>query len=221
MTTPLLFARNVNQELYVRALSSAYRQGYRVYDPDYAMSREPDIYEKVRRDAVIAQAIDLRLTSVAGKGYMVQPFSEDRDDDKQVAKIIGEMLPYVTNFDESRYESAQAIIRARSFQYMRTKRIVESFAKGPKMSWVVPTMMEDIDRRRFRLVPRRGEYISKGGDIVRSGNIVTPGPPREKLRVFWELFSVDRDRWERLARPELFLKLVYNDEEARLGYGRG
>jgi len=204
VSIPILYSRNVNQDLYAQALASVYQSGWRIYDPDYGTSREPDLYEKVRKDPIIASAIDLRLHGVAGKSWRLVP-AGDSPVDKLVAKMAEEAIRKVRRFTEARYELAQAVIRNRSYQYIEGERKLLSLAGTPLREWWVPTRLKDVDRRRFRLVP-----TWEGKD-----------PNTRKLRVYWELFSVVRRRWEKLERPELFVKVVYNDEEGRLGYGRG
>jgi hypothetical protein len=50
MTTELR-VQNQSQNLYVRALSTAYRSGIQVHDPSLWLLREPELEEKMLRDA--------------------------------------------------------------------------------------------------------------------------------------------------------------------------
>jgi len=88
MALPIIYGRSVAQDVYVRALSSAYKAGWRLYDPDYSLSRDPDIYEVVRRDPIVAHAIDQRLHSIAGTEWRVDPNRPDVDVDKKAANVI-------------------------------------------------------------------------------------------------------------------------------------
>lgn len=206
MTIPILYSRNVNQELYVRALSSAYRGGYRVYDPDYALSKEPDPYEKVRKDPVIAAAIEDRLHGVAGPGWKWESAS-DREDDKAVAEIFTEATNHCENFMEARYELAQAVILNRSYAYMEGGRVWDCFADTETVqNWWCPTYLRDIDRRRFRYAPF---------------HYTNPDTNEAAFVTNLELYSVERNRWEVVQHPEWYIQHIYADEEARLGYGRG
>lgn len=205
MTIPILYSRNVNQELYVRALASAYTGGYRVYDPDYALSKEPDPYEKVRKDPVIAAAIEDRLHGIAGAHWKWEPAS-DRIEDKAVANIFEEITKRCENFLESRYELAQAVILNRSYGYMEGGRVWEAFGDRPVQNWWCPTRITDIDRRRFRYAPFHYRNPETG---------------EPEFIVNLELFSITRQRWETVGNPEWFIQHIYANEEARLGYGRG
>lgn len=203
MTIPLLTGRGVTQDLFVHALRSVYLSGYRVIDPDYASSKEPDIYEKCRRDPVIAHAIDTRLHGVAGRQWAVHPFGEEQAD-KLVAKVVEDALKRIRRFGEARYEAASAVIRGKSWGYIEGERKLISLGGLPPREWWIPTRIKDVDHRRFRLM----------------SNWKRPGAKAD-LSVHWEMFSVVNGVWEKLQRPDLFVKVVYNDEEARLGYGRG
>lgn len=202
MSQPILYQRSVNQDLYVYALSSVYRSGYRIYDPDYALSREPDIYEKVRRDPVVNHAIQQRLHMIAGHKWIIEPRG-DTPMDKQAARILTEMVEEIPSFTEARYELAQAVILGRTFEFIGggTRRTTFGGVLG---DWWTPAGLEDIDRRRFRFVP---VWTGKGDG--------------RKLSVTMQLYSIERDMWEDVEHPEWFIKHIYGDEEARLGHGRG
>jgi hypothetical protein len=203
MSIPLLSTRGAGtQEMYAHALRSVYH-GYRVYDVDYALAKDPDIYEKVRRDPVIAKAIDMRLHGVAGRNWRCVPGGEDPAS-KLVAKMCEEALKGIRRFGETRYELASAIIRGLSFGYIEGERKLDSLAETAPMEWWLPKRIQDVDRRRFRRVP-----------------IWTGEGRARKLRVEWQMFSVESGDWLALEHPEYFIKVTYNDEEARLGYGRG
>lgn len=203
MTQPILYQRSVNQDLYAYALASVYESGWRVYDPDYALSRDADIYEKVRRDPVINHAIQQRLHMVAGHKWIIEPRGE-APADKQAAKILTELVEEIPNFTEARYETAQAVIVGRTIQLMGGEQRPMALAGTAPMNWWIPSSLEDIDRRRTRFVP---VWEGTGED--------------RHLNVVMELFSVERHRWEMVEHPEWFIKHIYGDEEARLGHGRG
>lgn len=202
MSIPLLGTRSVTQDLYAQALASSYLT-YRVFDPDYASSKDADLYEKVRRDPIIAKAIDTRLHGVAGRQWRIMPGGDDPAD-KLVAKMCEEAFKGIRRFSEARYELAQAVIRGLSFAYIEGERKLATLANTAPLEWWLPTGLKDIDRRRFRLVP---QWEGRGDS--------------RKLHVPWEMFSITNRQWEQLNTPELFIKITYNDEEARLGYGRG
>lgn len=204
MSLPILGSRNVTQDLYTQALASVYLSGWRVYESDYASLKDADIYEKARRDPVVAQAFDIRLHAVAGRQWRFVPAS-DAPDDKLLAKMAEQAFRQIRDFSEARYELAQAKLRNSAWAFIEGGRRIMSLAGTPIRDWWVPKRLKDIDRRRFR--------IKSDWDYGK--------PADPKLDAYWELYDPRRRAWERLAHPELFVNVVFNDEEARLGYGRG
>jgi hypothetical protein len=198
MSIPLLGARSGVQDLYAYALASAHHS-YRVYDPDYALAKDPDIYEKIQRDPVIAKAFNIRLHGVAGRQWHCLP-GGDNPEDKLVAKMCEEALKEIRHFSEARRIMASAVIRGRAFGYIESERKLLTLANTAPREWWIPTGIADVDPRRFRLVNRWNAG---------------------KLTVVHEMFSIEERQWFALEHPEYYVKVTFNDEEARLGYGRG
>jgi phage gp29-like protein len=134
---------------------------------------------------------------VAGNGYTVVPHS-DSEEDKRAAKIVEEALDYVQGFTDARINQADAIFLGSSYAFIEGERRMVSLAGGPPRNWWVPTGLRHVDRRRFRL--KRD---------------------REAAELRWQLWSVERERWEWLDHPEWFLKSFFEKTESTLGYGRG
>lgn len=206
MTLPLIEGRNFNSDLYNHALSSAYNMWGRLYNPDYSLSRDPEIWEKIRRDATIAQAIDTRLHMVAGRTWHCEPGAME-EVDKGAASICDELLRHLKDFTESRLQLATACFRARSYAFIEGKVETRTFGDGQARQWWVPTRLRDIDPRRVDYEPVR--YYDEDGV--------------ERVRVKQQLWSVMREQYEPIT-PEnqrRFIRVIYRNEEARLGYGRG
>lgn len=205
---PLVYGKSVAQDLYAWALTAAYRTGWRLYDPDYALWNEPDAYEKVRRDPVIASAIEQRLHAIAGRTWRCDPARAENELDKKAAQIMEDLIDNITNMNEGMYESAQAVITCRSYLYVSGERQLQAFGDGGVQRWWVPYKLQDMDRRRVRFVPdwdRRAD----GTRFLKDNK--------------FEVFNIERERWQYLE-PEnkrAIIKHTYMDEEARLGYGRG
>lgn len=72
MTTELRL-RNQAQQIYVRALSSAWRNGVQLHDPSLWLVREPELEEKMLRDADIAHAVQYRRHLIAGQRWTLLP----------------------------------------------------------------------------------------------------------------------------------------------------
>lgn len=204
MSLPLYSSYSVNPDLYAYALSSAYRSGWRVLEPNIALRDDPDAYEKALRDPVIRQAVDQNLRSIAGRVWNVLPFS-DTPNDKSAAKIVEHGLKQIREFGESRYTAAKARFTSRSYHFIEGERHFIQLGDAPPMEWWVPVRLRECDSRRFRYAPVK--TIRPDGGTTTS--------------VREEMWSWERTTWEPLAHPECFLKIVYNDEESRLSYGRG
>lgn len=205
MTIPLMTGRNYNQDLYNRSLSAAYRVWSRLYDPNYALAREPEAWEKIRRDSTIAQVIDQRLNAVASRTYRVEAAS-DKPEDETAAAIVEEMIKGIHGFNSARKLLAQAIFRSRAYAYIEGSTKLASYADTVPQMWWAPTRLRDVDPRRIRYRPIR-ELNEVGVEII---------------RVATELWSVNREEYQELVHPEYFIKHKYEGEsEQRLGYGRG
>ena len=204
MTLPLIQGRNFNNELYNRALTSAYRVWVRLYDPDYALAREPDAWEKILRDPTICQAIEQRLNSVAARKWRIEAAS-DREEDSRAAKVMEELIGEVRQFQAARKILAGAIFRARTYAFIEGGHRTFTASEDVARTWWIPNRLRDVDRRRIRYVPIRTPTES-GYD---------------KITVVTELWSVAEEKYSPLKHPEFFVKVKYNDEEGRLSYGRG
>ena len=69
--TSELRTRNQSQQLYVRALSQAWRNTQQLHDPSVWLLRDPEVEEKMLRDADIAHAVGYRRHLIAGRTWKV------------------------------------------------------------------------------------------------------------------------------------------------------
>lgn len=201
---PLIPYRNYISDLYVYALSSTFNS-HRIWDPSYADSRDPDLWEKVRRDPVVASACEIRMHSVAARFWRIVPGGQNPTKaDEDAAAVVEEMLSNVERFAQSRYELAGAVITARAFGYIEGERRYDLLG-GKLANWWTPTKISDIDRRRFYHKPVW----------------VTDDEGQRTLRTRLMLWNVEANQWRPLQNIRCLIRHIYNDEEARLGYGRG
>lgn len=191
-----------NQDHYVRILANMYRSAPRLWDPDYALANDPDPLEKLMLDPVMAQAIQLRLSGVAGRSWRVLP-GDDTPESMKLAGITEKALRHITRFDQARRLQAQAVLLGRSFSYIcgKRKNVVLDDIPGP---WWIPVQLEQVDRRRFRWVPFRDQATGKYG---------------RRLEIY--NFHEEFPDWQPVKDSSLFMQSVYADEESRLGQGRG
>ncbi len=204
MTLTLLSIRSVSDWLYNYALSSAYRSAY-VYDPSLALHREPDIWEIVRNDAVIASAIERASKSIV-RPWRVEPFEGSTDPlDRKLAAVTQDALSHIDRFNARRRRLAEARILGRTYAAIIWRKRVISLGGLQEMEWWIPVELKDIDRRRFHWVVER--------DNTASG----------KTGIHLEMFDTNKGVWMRIP-PELrgsLIEYIYGDTEDRVGYGRG
>jgi hypothetical protein len=200
--------RSYNPDQYVWMLESAYRAGWRVFDPDFATASDAEIYEKLRRDPDVASAFNIRLHGVACRDWRVALSGKPSLEEKTFGGIVEDAMKEIEGFTSARLELAHAVIRGSSWGFVRWgRRFTRLGPPGtPRMSWVVPLSIKDVDRRRMRYGLRRNVDPSTGMEVID-----TP----------LEMRSTTRGQWERVRDDAPFITLTYQDEECRLGYGRG
>ena len=211
MALPLIIRPNQASLLYVRALEAAYRTGTWIYDPDFATLQDLEIWEKINRDPVARHAIAQRIHSVAGRSWNIAPADPDDEACILAAKVIEDMLRNLPRFEPARLALAKAVFRGRSYAYITGKRGPQDFGGIGTQSWWYPTRLQDIDPRRIRYVPIRDDQ----GALVRTD---TEYYSLDVMGRFDE--SRHGDGWVPADRRAL-IEVVYDDEETRLGYGRG
>jgi hypothetical protein len=206
MTMPIVYSQfSPAADFYTRLLTSLYHNQYRLYDPDYGLIRDPDLYEKLFRDPDISGALYKRFHDVAGRNWHVEPYS-DSENDKNVAQVATDGMRQLENLLRARALLARACLYGRTYAFIHGKRKYLPLGPYPAQMWWVPTYLEVIDKRRVDYVPMKSRGEGEGGtDVIHTR-------PR--------LWSVDRNRWEEILYPNSMIEYIYSDEEGRLGYGR-
>lgn len=193
-------AASVASRLYLRDLERAYQKGREVYDPDYALATDPDVYEVVQRDPTAMHAIQQRKHLVAGSRCRVLP-ADDEDDNRRAAAIVEKILDKTErlgDFTGSRFHLADAVFRGSSWGIIEGRYMRMRFGNGPARMWWVPTRIRPVDKRRFR------QYVAQDGSVG------------------WQFYSIERHAYEPLGdRRSWFVRLAYDNTEDTLGYGRG
>jgi phage gp29-like protein len=206
MTTPI-YIRSPNSRAYAYALAAAWNVGTWLPDPDWALAQDADVWEKFQRDPVIAHAMAQRLHSVTAVDPSVQPGGKD-DASKRAADWFEDWLGQISNLTQARYQTAKSIFVARTYGYVGGER-KEAEIGGVRDRWWVSSHIEDADRRRFQFVPVKTRME---GEIQRT-----------KYSVDVQMWSNDSHDWITIPSEHMrrFIVFTYDDEEARLGYGRG
>lgn len=193
-------AASVASRLYLSDLERAYTKGREVYDPDYALATDPDVYEVVQRDPTAMHAIQQRKHLVAGSRCRVLP-ADDEDDNRRAAAIVEKILDKTErlgDFTGSRFHLADAVFRGSSWGIIQGRKMRMRIGKGPAREWWVPTGIRPVDKRRFR------QFVAQDGSVG------------------WQFFSIERRAYEPLGdRRAWFIRLAYDATEDTLNYGRG
>lgn len=188
-------------DLYVHSLESQYQNGYRVYDPGFALSSDPLAYAKITRDPDIWRAVEYRKRKVAGIHWNVDP-QGDSAADKLYASVVEKLLKKIHGFVGARATLAEAFLTGSKWAFIEGEQRIMTLGDGKPRLWWVPTRLKNVSRLRFVGKP---EIDDDGRPWVR-----------------WQMYSLTTHQWELLEHPEWFAKLVYPDqEEETLGYGRG
>lgn len=194
-----LRVRNQAQQLYVRSLSAAYRNGTQVFQPSLWLTRDPEAEEKMLRDADIAHAIGYRRHLIAGRQWQVLPKRETER--SPIATVVAtELIENIRHFTAARYALARAFFSGSRFARIHGGPRVLTIGDGKPRTWWVPTRLEDQDGRYYRQVTKIE------GDAAMA---------------HWERWNLTRMQWEPHTIEDAITTIhhVYNDDQSSLGYG--
>lgn len=229
MSLPLQ-VRSYLTPLYAQALSAIYQFYDQTRDPSYALAQDVDIYEIMMRDPKIFQGVQERLLSVAGPNWRVFAFNNSKDPaDIAIAKLVDDALRFAPHFIDSRQRSATAIFRGQSCELMSGKRKMLRLGQDKKArNWWMFTEFKNIDPRRFTY-RNIHETQDDGTKTVRTELWMSTMPMWQGPTPVKGIDYAKGDMpsslmaygYRKVEHPEWLCRVVYNDEEARLGYGRG
>lgn len=203
MTTELR-TRNQAQQIYVRALSSAWRSNIQLHDPSLWLLREPELEEKMLRDADIAHAVQYRRHAVAGQRWACVPRVERSPRGPLAVAVASELLAGIRQFTQARLNLARAFFSGARFGFIHGKTKLLKIGDGKERTWWCPWYIEDRDKRYYRVVPEHDDTS-------------------HTLAAHWERWDLVRMDWvtETVADARQTIRHVYQDDQASLGHGRG
>ena len=239
-TYPAALSRNTrNTLIYSDAISAVWSWWDLIADPSYALREDLDIWEVAQRDPKVYQAIQQRLNAIAGREWRVMPRGNSKSPAaKAKANILDAMLRRVPHFQDARRRLAQSVFRGQASELICGRREFVSLADKPSMLWWCCTGLKHIDPRRFVIRPVR-EPRKDGTVKIRGQLYMSVIPTYQSIPVGRvpeaggmsgqfdrQKSKKGRDqlwygRYVPVEHPEWFVRIVYDDEEARLGYGRG
>lgn len=183
-----------HREWYGAALA-ALLAGVELPDPSFALTHSADPLEFVMRDPTVAHCMNIRTRTVAGSNWNIAP-ARSTPRDRELSEILYDLLNQITNFSAAKVQLAKAVLLGSAFCVLEyePKRIV---AGGIDATWIVPTKLQPIDRRRFRWVPQDDGHLCR------------------------EYRDVIENTWKPWPNDWPLVEWRYDDEESRLHYGRG
>jgi phage gp29-like protein len=192
-----LIPRGAQSDRYPHELSAAFRDGMRLYDPDFALTQDEEIYEKVETDAVIAHAMQQRRHLVAGPEWQIVPGGTDPAS-KALASVVEDIVLKSSRVGiaSARFNLAKAVFCGSTYAAMYGRRRLFGAGGLVPQNWWVPTEIKDIDKRRVR-------------------SMIVDGHPQEEI---WDVPSMS---WKPVENPRWLIRHVYNDDESSLGRGKG
>jgi hypothetical protein len=157
--------------------------GRGVPDPDFALATDAEIVEKVRRDPVIAKAINQRLHQVAETRWHIEaptPASQP------LVPIFTALVGRIERFADARLNLARAVFEGTRWAWMGGRSAVTKLrgeAGEPALRWWWVQRLDDVDKRRLRLDWRPGRDAEAGSthDDAPIAD-VAPGPMPEAGR---------------------------------------
>jgi hypothetical protein len=193
--------RNQAQRLYVQALSTAWRNQTQLWDPSIWLARDPDIEEKMLRDADIAHAVDFRRHLIAGQRWAMQPRAETERAPMAV-QIATALVDNIKHFAEARLCLARAFFSGARFGRIHGRSATLTIGDGKPRTWWVPHRIEDLDKRMFRIVP----HTDNDGIVS----------------AHWERWDVGRSDFfpESVEDSHRTIRHLYQDDQGTLSHGR-
>lgn len=195
--------RNQSQRLFVHAISQAWRNGIQLHDPSLWLLRDPDAEEKMLRDADIAHAVGHRRALIAGKDWQVLPRNEASPRAELAVSVGTELLKGIKHFTTARNMLARAFFSGSRFARIKSKPRTLTIGDGRPRTWLVPTALEDMDKRMYRIVPHTDQQT-------------------KQITAHWERWDVGKTDFipETVGDGMRTIRHVYQDDQATLGHGK-
>ena len=194
-----LTIRNQSQQLYNRAVSRAWRNATQLFDPSIWLLRDPEAEEKMLRDYDIGFAVGYRRSLIAGQQWALTPRDDKSALGEMAVEVGTELIEGIEQFTESRVALARAFFSGSRFARIHGKPRRLKLGDGRERTWWIPTRLEDLDKRMFRIVPE----------------LATRSAHWERWDV-WDQIWIDETRVEAMQT----IRHVYQDDQATLGHGR-
>ena len=188
---------------YTQTLAQQLRRAGYLIDPDYSLSQDPDAIDKMLRDPIIQFAVRFRQRLVAGRAWSLEPKDERY---KPYVPIFSDLLTRIKRFAQSRFVLSEAIFQGVSIgRFDGALQYLKLSDTAKYMHWWYPRRIVPVDKRRLRK-----EFVVR----PESGGMVN-------YKYAWTIHDPEQRIWYVITRPDWYFWFIYNDEEDRLGHGRG
>ena len=216
-----------NSLIYSDAISAVYAWWDLIADPSYALREDINTWDVMLRDPQVYQGVQQRLNAIAGREWKVMPSGNSkRPASKIKASILDAMMRRIPHFQDARRKLAEAVFRGQSTSLITGRREFLSLAEQPSMNWFVCTGLRHIDPRRFVIRPEKSKRAD-GSQRIKGQLYMSVIPTYQSLPTGGvkgkpgKQQGLWHSRFVPVSNPEWFLRSVYDDEESRLGFGRG
>ena len=202
MTSLSTYQSNQAQQQFVSWLTAQYRSGVQLFEPGVWLQRDPEIEDKMLRDADIKHAVGYRQSMIAGSDWEVQPDDPRATSGKVIKEVGTALVKKIKGFTKARRNLAIAFYSGASYARIHGKHMRLSIGDGRPRTWWVPIRLEDMRKHVLRIVPHNdGENVS----------------------AHWEQWNVARGAWEPLSRSDAseIVRHIYDDDQGTLSLGKG
>ena len=180
-------------------MSNAYRNGIQLWDPSLWLQRDPEAGEKMLRDADIAAAVQQRTHMIAGRNWTIHPLKKQSPRAEISVSIATELLEAIEDFPDVRLNLSTAFFHGSRFGRIHGIPRVLTIGDGKPRTWWVPTRIEDLDKRFYRIVVDTESEVGH-----------------------WERWGLFEQEWipETAEDALITIRNVYEDNQSSLGHGR-
>lgn len=217
MTRPL--ESRSHPEEYTSSLASLWDYYFQIDDPSFALDKDIDAWEVCLRHPAFYQGAQQRLNEVSGPEWHFVPQNGSTEPiDLKAADVMEDAFNSIRGFAEARKRLAQSVFLGMAVECIYG---VRRWCKlgGIWGNWWVPTRLEHVDHRRFKIVPSK--VTLPDGTVRVRGDLYIAVIPKDNAPRDPKMERAGLYGYRKVTDPKRYLRVVYDDEESRLGFGRG
>ena len=194
---------NPQAQTWLSIFAALYKSLAPLYDPDKALLRDPDAWNKLMLDGVVRSAVNTYLAKVVRQTWAIDP-GDESPEAAEVAKIVEANLRGSLRFNQGRRHLAKGKFWGYSPVWISGQREWRSLG-GHVGNWWCLSELQPMDKRQIILVPKN----VRGAD----------GKDHVSVEVW--VGTVNSGVHVPLEHSECLAIAKWEDEPERKGYGRG